>query len=224
MAQKILVVEDESSIRGIIKDYLENAGFMVLEAQNGKEALELIEKENFNLALLDVMLPYVDGWTLCRRIKQNGPIPVIFLTARTEEYDEVMGFEIGADDYIKKPFSPAVLLMRVNRLLDKQQEIMPCRGNIVKSVIEIDTEAMKVKVEGKEINLTHKEFQILSYLAENEGRVLSRENILNEVWGYDYIGDERVVDNHIKKIRKALGEYAYIIRTVFGAGYIFEVE
>lgn len=224
MATKILVVEDEQAIRTVIKDYLERANFIVVEAQNGKEALELIEDEVFDLAILDVMLPCVDGWTLCRRIKQKASTPVIFLTARAEEYDEIMGFELGADDYIKKPFSPAVLLMRVNRLLDKQvQSIMP-KEVIHKQVLEIDKEAMKVRVEGQEIILTHKEFQILLYLVENEGRVLSRENILNEIWGYDFVGDVRVVDNHIKKIRKALGEYAYMIRTVFGAGYIFEVD
>lgn len=224
MASKILVVEDEQAIRTVIKDYLERADFIVVEAQNGKEALELIENETFNLAILDVMLPYVDGWTLCRRIKQKSPTPVIFLTARTEEYDEIMGFELGADDYIKKPFSPAVLLMRVNRLLDKQVESIMPKEIIHKHILEIDKEAMKVKVEGQEITLTHKEFQILLYLVENEGRVLSRENILNEIWGYDFAGDTRVVDNHIKKIRKALGEYTYMIRTVFGAGYIFEVD
>lgn len=224
MATKILVVEDEQSIRTVIKDYLERANFIAVEAQNGKEALELIEDEVFDLAILDVMLPYVDGWTLCRRIKQKSPTPVIFLTARAEEYDEIMGFELGADDYIKKPFSPAVLLMRVNRLLDKQVERIMPKEVIHKQVLEIDKEAMKVRVEGQEIILTHKEFQILLYLVENEGRVLSRENILNEIWGYDFVGDVRVVDNHIKKIRKALGEYAYMIRTVFGAGYIFEVD
>lgn len=224
MAIKILVVEDEQAIRRVIKDYLERANFIVVEAQNGKEALELIESEVFDLAILDVMLPYVDGWTLCRRIKQKSPTPVIFLTARTEEYDEIMGFELGADDYIKKPFSPAVLLMRVNRLLDKQVDNIVPKEVIHKQVLEIDKEAMKVRVEGAEITLTHKEFQILLYLVENEGRVLSRENILNEIWGYDFAGDVRVVDNHIKKIRKALGEYTYMIRTVFGAGYIFEVD
>ena len=224
MAIKILVVEDEQAIRRVIKDYLERANFIVVEAQNGKEALELIESEVFDLAILDVMLPYVDGWTLCRRIKQKSPMPVIFLTARTEEYDEIMGFELGADDYIKKPFSPAVLLMRVNRLLDKQVDNIVPKEVIHKQVLEIDKEAMKVRVEGAEITLTHKEFQILLYLVENEGRVLSRENILNEIWGYDFAGDVRVVDNHIKKIRKALGEYTYMIRTVFGAGYIFEVD
>lgn len=224
MAIKILVVEDEQAIRRVIKDYLERANFIVVEAQNGKEALELIESEVFDLAILDVMLPYVDGWTLCRRIKQKSPMPVIFLTARTEEYDEIMGFELGADDYIKKPFSPAVLLMRVNRLLDKQVDNIVPKEVIHKPVLEIDKEAMKVRVEGAEITLTHKEFQILLYLVENEGRVLSRENILNEIWGYDFAGDVRVVDNHIKKIRKALGEYTYMIRTVFGAGYIFEVD
>lgn len=224
MMNRVLVVEDEEAIRSVIKDYLECAGFGVVEAQNGKEALELIDKEDFNLAILDVMLPYVDGWTLCRRIKQKKPIPVIFLTARTEEYDEIMGFELGADDYIKKPFSPAVLLIRVNRLLERQPERVEVKTTLVKHVLEIDREAMKAKVEGKEIILTHKEFQILLYLAENEGRVLSRETILSEIWGYDFVGDVRVVDNHIKKIRKALGEYTYLIRTVFGAGYIFEVE
>lgn len=224
MMKKVLVVEDESGIRIVIKDYLERTGFQVVEAQNGKEALDLIEQETFHIALLDVMLPYVDGWTLCRRIKEKMNIPVIFLTARTEEYDEIMGFELGADDYIKKPFSPAVLLVRVNRLLNMQGEVVPTKEVIMKDVLEIDKEAMKVKLEGKEVFLTTKEFQILLYLVEHEGRVLSRENILSEIWGYDFVREVRVVDNHIKKIRKALNEHAYLIRTVFGAGYIFEVD
>lgn len=223
MAQKVLVVEDELGIRQVIKDYLMMEGFEVLEAQNGKEAIGIIEKETFDLAILDVMLPYVDGWTLCRKVKEKSDIPVLFLTARGEEYDELMGFELGADDYIKKPFSPAVLLVRVKRLLGKEQRKMVKNNIIVKDNLEIDKDAMKVKLEGVFIELTHKEYQILTYLVENEGKALSREMILTEVWGYDYVGEDRVVDNHIKKIRKALGEYAYMVRTVFGVGYIFEV-
>lgn len=223
MVQKVLVVEDELGIRQVIKDYLMMEGFEVLEAQNGKEAIGIIEKETFDLAILDVMLPYVDGWTLCRKVKEKSDIPVLFLTARGEEYDELMGFELGADDYIKKPFSPAVLLVRVKRLLGKEQRQMMRNNIIVKDNLEIDKDAMKVKLEGAFIELTHKEYQILTYLAENEGRALSREMILTEVWGYDYVGEDRVVDNHIKKIRKAMGEYAYMVRTVFGVGYIFEV-
>lgn len=224
LSQVILVVEDEENIRMIIREYLEKKNFVVIEAQNGKEALEIIEKEAFDLAILDVMLPYVDGWTVCRRIKQKVMKPVIFLTARTEEEDELMGFELGGDDYVKKPFSPAVLLVRINKLLNKQTGYLPGESYITKDGVEIDKERMKVKVDNKSIELTHKEFQILVYLVENEGRVLSREIILNEIWGYDFVGDMRVVDNHIKKIRKALGESAYLIRTVFGIGYIFEVE
>ncbi len=223
MAQKVLVVEDELGIRQVIKDYLMMEGFEVLEAQNGKEAIGIIEKEIFDLAILDVMLPYVDGWTLCRKVKEKSDIPVLFLTARGEEYDELMGFELGADEYIHKPFSPAVLLVRVKRLLGKGQRKMVKNNIIVKDNLEIDKDAMKVKLEGVFIELTHKEYQILTYLVENEGKALSREMILTEVWGYDYVGEDRVVDNHIKKIRKALGEYAYMVRTVFGVGYIFEV-
>lgn len=223
MAQKILVVEDELGIRQVIKDYLMMEGFEVLEAQNGKEAIGIIEKEKFDLAILDVMLPYVDGWTLCRKVREKSDVPVLFLTARGEEYDELMGFELGADDYIKKPFSPAILLVRVKRLLGKEQRKTLKNNTIVKDNLEIDKDAMKVKLEGVFIEFTHKEYQILTYLVENEGKALSREMILTEVWGYDYVGEDRVVDNHIKKIRKAMGEYAYMIRTVFGVGYIFEV-
>lgn len=225
MPYTIFIAEDEQNIRKVIKDYLEKKDFKIIEAQNGKEALALIEEKNFDLAILDVMLPFVDGWTVCRRIKQKQAVPVIFLTARTEEDDELLGFEVGADDYIKKPFSPAVLLVRINKLLNYQQSTLVSSEEImIKDMIEIDKVGMKVKVDGKAIELTYKEFQILVYLAENEGRALSREVILNEVWGYDFIGDTRVVDNHIKKLRKALEEYAYVIRTVFGVGYIFEVE
>lgn len=223
MIKRILVVEDEEGIRQVVKDYLVQSGFEVIEAQNGKEAIDLIAEQQFDLAILDVMLPYIDGWTLCKRVRQKGNIPVLFLTARGEEHDELMGFEVGADDYIKKPFSPAVLVVRVKKLLGMQRSTQENEKMITKDVLEIDKEGVKVRVEGKSIELTYKEFQILTYLVENEGRALSRENILTHIWGYDYVGEDRVVDNHIKKIRKALGEYAYMIRTVFGVGYIFEV-
>ena len=223
MAKRILVVEDEEGIRQVIRDYLSQAGFEIIEAQNGKEALECITEQTFDLAILDVMLPYIDGWTLCKRVREKGDIPVLFLTARGEEHDELMGFEVGADDYIKKPFSPAILVVRVKKLLGMQKGTQLEENIIKKDVLEIDKEGFKARVEGGAIELTYKEFQILTYLVENEGRALSRESILSHVWGYDYVGEDRVVDNHIKKIRKALGEYAYMIRTVFGVGYIFEV-
>ena len=223
MNKTIFVVEDEDDIRQIIKDYLLRENYEVIEASNGKEALDKIEKEHFDLAILDVMLPYVDGWTVCRRIKKKYEVPILFLTARGEEDDELMGFDVGADDYVKKPFSGPVLMARVNKLLNKQTITALAETIIKKDVLEIDKEGMKVSVEGEMIELTNKEFQILTLLAENEGKVLTREVLLRQIWGYDYFGDERVVDNHIKKIRKSLGEYAYLIRTVFGQGYIFEV-
>ncbi|MHC1749326.1 MAG: response regulator transcription factor [Cellulosilyticaceae bacterium] len=223
MNKTIFVVEDEDDIRQIIKDYLLRENYEVIEAYNGKEALDKIEKEHFDLAILDVMLPYVDGWTVCRRIKKKYEVPILFLTARGEEDDELMSFDVGADDYVKKPFSGPVLMARVNKLLNKQTITALAETIIKKDVLEIDKEGMKVSVEGEMIELTNKEFQILTLLAENEGKVLTREVLLRQIWGYDYFGDERVVDNHIKKIRKSLGEYAYLIRTVFGQGYIFEV-
>lgn len=223
MSMVVLVAEDEKNIRSIIKDYLIKEGIEVIEAQNGQEALKLFEMSRIDLAILDVMMPIVDGWTVCKQIRETSNIPVIFLTARAGEDDELMGFTLKADDYVKKPFSPAVLMMRVKKLLESktkegEQEIIKRGG------LEIDKETMKVVVDGNFIELTTKEFQILCYLVENEGVVLSRDRILDYIWGYDFVGDIRVVDTHIKKIRKALGEYAYIIRTIFGAGYKFEIE
>ena len=223
MIKRILVVEDEAGIRQVIKDYLIQAQFEVIEAQNGKEALEVIKEQSFDLAILDVMLPYVDGWTLCKNIREKSDIPVLFLTARSTEYDELMGFDIGGDEYIKKPFSPAVLVIRVKKLLGMHRQVEEESQLLIKDVLEIDKEGFKVKLDGKSIELTYKEFQILTYLVENEGRALSRDTILMQVWGYDYVGEERVVDNHIKKLRKAMRECAYMLRTIFGVGYIFEV-
>lgn len=224
MEKTIFVVEDEADIRKLIKDYLVREGYEVIEAKDGKEATAMVEQITFDLAILDVMLPYVDGWAVCRKIRRmKETIPILFLTARGEVDDELMGFELGADDYMRKPFSGEVLMARVNRLLNKPSGASTTSNILKKGSIEIDQEAMRVYVDHKLIELTNKEYQILTYLVGHQDKVMTRESLLKEVWGYDYYGDERVVDNHIKKIRKALGEYAYMIRTVFGQGYIFEV-
>lgn len=221
--KRILVAEDEKNIRMIIRDYLNKEGYEVVEASNGQMALMLMEKEKIDLAILDVMMPIVDGFTVCEHIKELRDIPIIFLTAKIQEEDEIRGFELRADDYVKKPFSPAVLVMRVKKLLEDSDTHKVSHTTLQYGQVVIDKEMMKVMIEGKEIELTAKEFQIIYYLASYPSVVLSRDKILDEVWGYDYAGDTRAVDTHIKKIRKALGEYAYMIRTVFGAGYKFEV-
>ncbi|MGL6175067.1 MAG: response regulator transcription factor [Cellulosilyticaceae bacterium] len=223
MAKKVLVAEDEKNIRSIIKDYLMAEGIEVVEAQNGQVALKLFEQETYDLVILDVMMPIIDGWTVCKQIRAKSNVPIIFLTARAGEEDELMGFTLKADDYVKKPFSPAVLMMRVKKLMDDKREEENIEI-ITRGALRLDKNAMKVKIEEEYIELTTKEFQILCYLIENEGIVLSRDKILDYIWGYEFAGDIRVVDTHIKKIRKALGEYAYIIRTIFGAGYKFEIE
>lgn len=223
MAKRVLVAEDEKNIRSIIKDYLTAEGIEVVEAQNGQVALKLFEEEVYDLVILDVMMPIIDGWTVCKQIRAKSNVPIIFLTARAGEEDELMGFTLKADDYVKKPFSPAVLMMRVKKLIDDQREEENI-GVITRGPLTLDKSAMKLKIEGEYIEFTTKEFQILCYLVEHEGIVLSRDKILDYIWGYEFTGDIRVVDTHIKKIRKALGEYAYIIRTIFGAGYKFEIE
>lgn len=223
MSNVVLVVEDEKNIRSIIKDYLIKEGLEVIEAQNGQDALKLFGEYHFDLIILDVMMPIIDGWTVCKKVREKSNVPIIFLTARAGEEDELMGFTLKADDYVKKPFSPAVLMMRVKKIL--QSKIGEADSEIIKrGAMELDKEAMKVRLDGNLVELTTKEFQILCYLVEHEGIVLSRDRILDYIWGYDFVGDIRVVDTHIKKIRKALGEYAYIIRTIFGAGYKFEIE
>lgn len=223
MSKTILVAEDEKNIRSIIRDYLTKEGMEVIEAQNGQVALELFNEKKIDLVILDVMMPIVDGWTVCKQIKEKSDIPVIFLTARAAEEDELRGFTLQADDYVKKPFSPAVLMMRVKKILETKKEEKN-DTSIVRGPLILDKEAMKLSIEGEGIDLTTKEFQILCYLIDNEGIVLSRDKILDYIWGYDFSGDIRVVDTHIKKIRKALGEHAYLIRTIFAAGYKFEIK
>lgn len=225
VSYSVLVIEDEHNIRKIISDYFRAEGFQIIEACNGKEGIEKFEEEKIHLIVLDIMMPELDGWSVCRRIRKKSDVPIIILTARTEEDDELMGFELKADDYVKKPFSPGVLVARAKVLLNRTRgTILEDKDIITKAGLEVNKLERKVKVDGKDIELTPKEFDILGYLMEHSEMVLSREKILNAIWGYDYFGDIRVVDNHIKKLRKALGDKAYLIRTVFGVGYKFEVK
>ncbi|MCT4619368.1 MAG: response regulator transcription factor [Marinisporobacter sp.] len=225
MGQSILIIEDEKNIRKIISDYFRAENYEVIEACDGKEGIEKFEKEQVDLIILDIMMPKLDGWTVCRRIRKKSQVPIIMLTARTEEDDELMGFELKADDYVKKPFSPAVLVARAKLLLNRKRDILKEKENIIKKQgLKVNQLSREVYIDEERIELTPKEFDILCYLMEHEGMVFSRDQILNHVWGYDFLGDTRTVDNHIKKLRKALKDKSYFIRTVFGIGYKFEVK
>lgn len=225
MNEKILVIEDEEAIRKIISDYFRAEGYQVIEGINGKDGLEKFElHQGIDLIILDVMMPELDGWTVCRRVRKLSDVPIIMLTARTDEDDELMGFELKADDYVKKPFSPAILIARAKLLLSKKRIDENVSELMNKYGLFINKATREVSLDNSLVELTTKEFDILTYLVENENRVFNREQILSEIWGYDFVGDTRIVDNHIKKIRKALGDKSYYIRTVFGVGYKFEVK
>ena len=221
---KILVVDDESRMRKLVKDFLEREGFEVLEAGDGMEAMEIFyEEKEIALIILDVMIPKMDGWQVCREVRQSSKVPIIMLTARSEERDELQGFELGIDEYISKPFSPKILVARVEAVLRRTHgidvsSVMDAGG------IEIDKSAHMVKIDGKEIDLSFKEFELLTYFVENQGIALSREKILNNVWNYDYFGDARTIDTHVKKLRNKLGDKGNYIKTIWGMGYKFEVE
>lgn len=220
---KILVVDDESRMRKLVRDFLEREGFQVLEAGDGMEAMDIFyENKDIALIILDVMMPKMDGWQVCREIRQSSRVPVIMLTARGEERDELQGFSLGVDEYISKPFSPKILVARVAAILRRTQdtaaeEILEAGG------IELDKTAHIVKLDGREIELSYKEFELLAYFMENKGVALSREKILNHVWNYDYFGDARTIDTHVKKLRSKLGDKGNYIKTVWGMGYKFEV-
>ncbi len=220
----ILVVDDESRMRKLIKDFLQAKGYTILEAEDGEKALEVFSqnKNKINLILLDVMMPKLDGWSVLRQIRQESKIPIIMLTARGEEQDELFGFELGVDEYISKPFSPKILVARVEAILKRTnqntKEIKEYGG------IEIDKEGRTVKVDGKPIELSLREYELLVYLVENANIALSRDKILNNVWNYDYYGDSRTIDSHIKKIRHKLGKKGKYIQTMRGVGYKFEVK
>lgn len=226
MDKNILVVEDEARMREIICDYLEIDGYTVYQASNGIEALDIFEKNNIDLVLLDIMMPGLDGWSVCRRIRKKSNVLIIILSARSDEEDKLLGFELGADEYVTKPFSPKVLVARVSTLINRFNQVdnsQHTKKIINKNEIEIDKDAYSVKVEGKEVVFTRKEYDLLLLLLENEGIVLNRDRIIDNIWGYDYIGDGRVVDTNIKTIRKKLGNSSKYIHTVVGVGYKFEV-
>lgn len=220
----ILVVDDEARMRKLIKDFLKAKGYSILEAEDGEKALEVFEenKNKITLILLDVMMPKLDGWSVLRQIRQESKVPIIMLTARGEEQDELFGFELGVDEYISKPFSPKILVARVEAILKRTTkdttEVKDYAG------IEIDKEGRTVKVDGKAIELSLREYELLIYLIENENIALSRDKILNNVWNYDYYGDSRTIDSHIKKIRHKLGKKGKYIKTMRGVGYKFEVK
>lgn len=221
--KKILVVDDEPLIRKLVKDFLKKEGFTIIEAEDGKQALDKFEEEpDINLILLDVMLPIYDGWTVCREIRKKSRVPIIMLTARGQEFDELFGFEIGADEYITKPFSLSILIARINAVL-RRAEAKPTETSELGG-ITIDQEAHAVFVDDRIIDLSPKEYELLIYLTENYGKALSRDQILNKVWGYDYYGDLRTVDTHINRLRIKLDVKSNYVQTVRGYGYRFEVE
>ncbi|WP_312475707.1 response regulator transcription factor [Neobacillus sp.] len=223
MQYKILIVEDETILREIVKDYLVNEGHEVIEAIDGEQALELFQEQDFHLIILDIMLPKVDGWAVCRRIRKTSNVPIIMLTARVDEDDTLLGFELGADDYVTKPYSPPILLARVKRLLESRYKINePSNETLTKNGISVAFSSRTVKVDGNNINLTHTEFEILTYLMQNHGIVITREQLVQKVWGYDYNGDERTINTHIRNLRTKLGGKSKVITTIIRTGYKFE--
>lgn len=219
---KILVVDDESRMRKLVKDFLVKQNYEVMETGDGSEALDIFfENQDIALIILDVMMPRMDGWQVCREVRNYSKVPIIMLTARTDERDELQGFQLGVDEYIAKPFSPKILVARVEAILRRtnqltEDEVLSCGG------ISIDQAAHVVTIDGKTVDLSFKEFELLTYFMENKGIALSRERILNSVWNYDYFGDARTIDTHVKKLRSKLGEKGDLIKTVWGMGYKLE--
>lgn len=221
---KILVVDDESRMRKLVRDFLEREGYTVLEAGDGEEAMDLFfQDKEISLIILDVMMPKLDGWQTLKEIRQYSKVPVIMLTAKSEERDELQGFRLGVDEYVSKPFSPKILMARVEAVL-RRSCAMGSEDFVEAGGIQIDKTAHQVKIDGQEIELSFKEFELLTYFVENEGIALSREKILNNVWNYDYFGDARTIDTHVKKLRSKMGDKGNYIKTIWGMGYKFEVD
>ena len=219
---KILVVDDESRMRKLVRDFLVKQNFDVLEAGDGEEAGDLFFREkDIALIILDVMMPKMDGWQVCREIRAYSKVPIIMLTAKSDERDELQGFDLGVDEYITKPFSPKILVARVEAIL-RRSNLLTNEDIISAGGIELNKSAHQVKIDGKDIELSFKEFELLAYFMENQGIALSREKILNNVWNYDYFGDARTIDTHVKKLRSKLGEKGELIKTIWGMGYKFE--
>ena len=222
-AVKVLMVDDEARMRKLVKDFLAIKGYKVIEAEDGEQAVDIFFKEkDIGLVILDVMMPKMDGWEVCRTLRRLSPVGIIMLTARSEERDELLGFELGVDEYISKPFSPKILVARIEAILRRGNagtgEILEAAG------IRVDKDAHEASVDGQPVDLSNKEFELLTYFMENQGMALSREKILNNVWNYDYFGDARTIDTHVKKLRSKLGEKGELIKTIWGMGYKFEVN
>ncbi|MCD8347246.1 MAG: response regulator transcription factor [Lachnospiraceae bacterium] len=221
---KVLVVDDESRMRKLVRDFLVKKDFDVLEAEDGAQAIDVFfGQKDIALVILDVMMPKMDGWQVCREIRAYSTVPIIMLTAKSDERDELLGFELGVDEYISKPFSPKILVARVEAILRRTSGFSA--DDVLRAgAIEINKAAHEVTIDGKNVELSFKEFELLTYFVENQGIALSREKILNSVWNYDYFGDARTIDTHVKKLRSKLGDRGDYIRTIWGMGYKFEVE
>ena len=221
---KILVVDDESRMRKLVKDFLTKKGFTVIEAGDGEEAVDkFFEVKDIALIILDVMMPKMDGWQVCREIRQYSKVPIIMLTAKSDEKDELQGFDLGVDEYITKPFSPKILVARVEDIL-RRSNVLAADDTMEAGGIELNKAAHEVLIDGKSVELSYKEFELLAYFMSNQGVALSRERILNNVWNYDYFGDARTIDTHVKKLRSKLGAKGEYIKTIWGMGYKFEVN
>lgn len=222
--RKILVVDDESRMRKLVRDFLTKQGFEVLEAGDGEVALDIFYADkDIALLILDVMMPKMDGWQVCREIRSHSKVPIIMLTARGDERDELLGFELGVDEYISKPFSPKILVARVEAILRRTSQT-DADGVLRAGGVEINKVSHIASIDGEPMELSYKEFELLAYFMENQGIALSREKILNSVWNYDYFGDARTIDTHVKKLRSKMGEKGEYIKTIWGMGYKFEVE
>ncbi|NBI92124.1 DNA-binding response regulator [Lachnospiraceae bacterium] len=221
---KILVVDDESRMRKLVKDFLVKNNYDVMEAEDGSAALDIFfEHKDIALVILDVMMPKVDGWEVCREIRSYSKVPIIMLTAKTDERDELQGFQLGVDEYISKPFSPKILVARVEAILRRTGQVSA--DDILEAGgIQLNKAAHIILIDGRQIDLSYKEFELLTYFMENKGLALSREKILNSVWNYDYFGDARTIDTHVKKLRNKMGEKGNLIKTIWGMGYKFEVN
>ena len=221
---KILVVDDESRMRKLVKDFLTKKGFTVIEAGDGEEAVDkFFEVKDIALIILDVMMPKMDGWQVCREIRQYSKVPIIMLTAKSDEKDELQGFDLGVDEYITKPFSPKILVARVEAIL-RRSNVLAADDTMEAGGIELNKAAHEVLIDGKSVELSYKEFELLAYFMSNQSVALSRERILNNVWNYDYFGDARTIDTHVKKLRSKLGAKGEYIKTIWGMGYKFEVN
>ena len=221
---KILVVDDESRMRKLVKDFLTKKGFTVIEAGDGEEAVDkFFEVKDIALIILDVMMPKMDGWQVCREIRQYSKVPIIMLTAKSDEKDELQGFDLGVDEYITKPFSPKILVARVEAIL-RRSNVLAADDTMEAGGIELNKAAHEVLIDGKSVELSYKEFELLAYFMSNQSVALSRERILNNVWNYDYFGDARTIDTHVKKLRSKLGAKGEHIKTIWGMGYKFEVD